>query len=185
MSAVSERALDAARAVLAMCAAHDPWFPQPSEATILAWAQQIGRTGFTRGQLVAGVVDVYAVRESGFHPLPADVINAARAVRRDQLDRADPDDRPMRDVAVPEPIAELAAAKAIPAAGAAPLDPDRVNGRIVKCPYCRAGIGNPCVSGGRVPAHDRRVTGAKAMRGYHPSRIEAAKTAQEGAVNSV
>jgi hypothetical protein len=81
-------ALNAAKAVLAKCAAYDPWFPKPSEANIIAWAEQIELTNLTLPDLLGGVTDCYRVHGSGFRPFPADVIGASRRIRSDRYDRS-------------------------------------------------------------------------------------------------
>jgi len=56
---ISPQAITTAQDVLAKCAAYDPWFPQPSQATVLAWAEEIQATNLTADDLLAGVTDVY------------------------------------------------------------------------------------------------------------------------------
>lgn len=69
---------------LAKCAAYDPWFPQPNRATVDAWAEQIGRYRLELADVLDGVTKMYADNGSGFRPLPKDLTDAARAVRRDR-----------------------------------------------------------------------------------------------------
>lgn len=87
MTGISEKALTAARLVLAKCSAIDPWFPEPSESTMLGWAEQFGLVNFDTQELLDAVSSVYARATSGFKPLPADVINAARLARQDRTAR--------------------------------------------------------------------------------------------------
>lgn len=73
---------------LAKCAAYDPWFPQPNRATVQAWAEQIARYQLDLPDVLAGVTKMYADNGSGFRPLPKDLVDAARAVRKDRSERA-------------------------------------------------------------------------------------------------
>jgi hypothetical protein len=79
---------DTAAKALAKCAAYDPWFPQPNRATVQAWAEQINRYGLDLPDVLAGVTKMYSDNGSGFRPLPRDLIDASRAVRKDRTDRA-------------------------------------------------------------------------------------------------
>lgn len=170
MTGISEKATNASRLVLAKCAANDPWFPQPSEPLILAWAEQFGIANLAVEDLLAGVTAVYAHHGSGFRPLPADIIGAARGIVRDRFERSALADRAPReqliDAKVAEHVAEIADALAMP-------DDDRplkyqrprYNPRLVDCEFCRARVGSPCVD----PATKQSV------RHYHPSRADAAK----------
>ena len=79
---------DTAAKALAKCAAYDPWFPQPNRATVQAWAEQIERYRIDLPDVLDGVTKMYADHGSGFRPLPKDLVDAARAVRRDRSDRA-------------------------------------------------------------------------------------------------
>lgn len=69
---------------LAKCAAYDPWFPQPNRATVDAWAEQIARYQLGRDDVLEGVAKMYADNASGFRPLPKDLTDAARSIRRDR-----------------------------------------------------------------------------------------------------
>jgi hypothetical protein len=79
----------AARA-LAKCAAYDPWFPQPNRATVEAWAEQIELYELHEADVLNGVTKMYADNGSGFRPLPKDLVDAARAIRRDRDARTGP-----------------------------------------------------------------------------------------------
>jgi hypothetical protein len=72
---------------LAKCAAYDPWFPNPSEAIIEAWAEQIEVHRLDLPDLLAGVTLLYSEHGSGFRPLPKDLIDSARRIRRDRMER--------------------------------------------------------------------------------------------------
>jgi hypothetical protein len=87
MTAISEHAMNTARAVLAKCAANDPWFPQPAQYTMLAWAEQFAGTNLDIDDLLAAVTAVYRDNGAGFKPLPADILKSARAIRGERADR--------------------------------------------------------------------------------------------------
>ncbi|MBZ4513805.1 hypothetical protein [Mycobacterium avium] len=108
----------AARA-LAKCAAYDPWFPQPNRATVEAWAEQIAEYQLDEADVLDGVKMAYRDNGSGFRPLPRDIVQAARQVRRERAERESDaelrarEDR--RDAALEARIAALANSKAIDA----------------------------------------------------------------------
>jgi hypothetical protein len=118
MTGLSRQSIDAAKAVLAKCAANDPWFPLPSESIVLAWAEHIARWNLSADELLEAVTVAYTGRTSGFKPLPADIIIAARQIRRDRAERESEAERRARedriDQRLAQGFAELAAAKAIP-----------------------------------------------------------------------
>lgn len=165
MTGVSEKALNAARLVLAKCSAIDPWFPQPSESTMLGWAQQFGLVNLDTQDLLDAVTSVYANATSGFKPLPADVVNAARVARQDRMARAiEPAREALDPGRVAEHVAEITATL-----GAKFNRPSRrpgANPLTVRCPWCHASPGQHCT----VPQTNRRPHG-----GAHPSRLEAAE----------
>lgn len=176
MTGVSQRALDAAKAVLAKCAATDPWFPHGGEALVLSWAEQFAIANFPVEDLLAGVTAAYAAHGHGFKPLPADILNATRAIRNDRYQRTHPRERDYtridRKADVNDVVANLAAAKSIPDKkpaweyGTSPL--------IVQCPWCRASVGAQC----HIPGDYKRVlTQTRA----HPARVEAAEKARANA----
>lgn len=108
----------AARA-LAKCAAYDPWFPQPNRATVEAWAEQIAEYKLSDADVLEGVKIAYRDNGSGFRPLPRDIVQAARAIRRDRAEQEPTAEREARedrrDAALEARIAALAASKAIDA----------------------------------------------------------------------
>ena len=79
---------DTAAKALAKCAAYDPWFPQPNRATVQAWAEQIARYQLDLPDVLDGVTKMYSDNGSGFRPLPKDLVEASRAVRKDRSERA-------------------------------------------------------------------------------------------------
>lgn len=86
----------AARA-LALCAAHDPWFPQPNRATVEAWAGQIALYGLEEPDVLEGVRLAYRDNGSGFRPLPKDIVQAARQVRAERTQRESAAERAARE----------------------------------------------------------------------------------------
>jgi hypothetical protein len=82
---------------LAKCAAYDPWFPKPSQAIVESWAEQIERYELEAPDVLAGVAKMYADNGSGFRPLPKDLTDAARAIRRERTERESDDDRRSRE----------------------------------------------------------------------------------------
>ncbi|AVP42382.1 hypothetical protein QEH38_gp81 [Mycobacterium phage LilSpotty] len=82
---------------LALCAAHDPWFPQPNRATVEAWAGQIALYGLEERDVLEGVRLAYRDNGSGFRPLPKDIVQAARQVRADRTQRESAIERAARE----------------------------------------------------------------------------------------
>lgn len=76
-----------AAAVLAKCASKDPFFPKPSAALALGWGEEFECWNLTQDELLAGVTKAYRDNGNGFRPLPKDIVDAARAVRKDKRDR--------------------------------------------------------------------------------------------------
>lgn len=72
---------------LAKCAAYDPWFPKASQATVDAWAEAISEYELALPDVLAGVKLAYRENGSGFKPLPKDIVQAARAARKDRRER--------------------------------------------------------------------------------------------------
>ncbi len=82
---------------LAKCAAYDPWFPKASQAIVDSWAEQIERYQLAWADVLAGVTKMYSDNGSGFRPLPKDLTDAARAVRRDRTERESDAERRARE----------------------------------------------------------------------------------------
>lgn len=82
---------------LAKCAAYDPWFPQPNRATVEAWAEQIAEYRLDEADVLEGVKLAYRDNGSGFRPLPADIVQKARQVRRERAERESDDERRARE----------------------------------------------------------------------------------------
>jgi hypothetical protein len=73
---------------LAKCAAYDPWFPKASQAIVTSWAEQLEIYKLELPDVLAGVTNMYSRNGSGFRPLPKDLVDAARDIRRDRMERA-------------------------------------------------------------------------------------------------
>jgi hypothetical protein len=86
-----------AAAVLAKCASKDPFFPKPSPALALGWGEEFERWNLTADDLLAGVTKAYSDNGSGFRPLPKDIVDAARAIRRDRSERESDEERRARE----------------------------------------------------------------------------------------
>lgn len=82
---------------LAKCAAYDPWFPKASQAIVDSWAEQIERYQLDAADVLAGVTKMYSDNGSGFRPLPKDLTDAARAIRRDRAERESTAERQLRE----------------------------------------------------------------------------------------
>jgi hypothetical protein len=82
---------------LAKCAAYDPWFPQPNRATVDAWAEAICEYKLGESDVLDGVKIAYRNNGSGFRPLPHDIVQAARQVRRERTEREDTATRQARE----------------------------------------------------------------------------------------
>lgn len=78
---------------LAKCAAYDPWFPKASQATVDAWGEAIEEWKLSLPDVLNGVKMAYRDNGSGFKPLPRDIVQAARTVRKDRADREGPTER--------------------------------------------------------------------------------------------
>jgi hypothetical protein len=85
---------------LAKCAAYDPWFPKPSQATVEAWAEAISEYQLDTPDILAGVKVAYRDNGAGFKPLPRDIIQAARQIRRERAERETTDQRRARENAI-------------------------------------------------------------------------------------
>lgn len=86
-----------AAAVLAKCATKDPFFPKPSPMLCLGWGEEFQKWNLSADDLLAGVSKAYSDNGNGFRPLPKDIIDAARAIRRDRSDREDDEQRALRE----------------------------------------------------------------------------------------
>lgn len=83
--------------VLAKCAAYDPYLTEPTEETACAWAEQFQMYGLDLGDLLAAVTKIYSEHGCGYRPLPKDITDAARAIRRDRTERESDAERQARE----------------------------------------------------------------------------------------
>ncbi|MCG7592415.1 hypothetical protein [Mycobacterium sp. PSTR-4-N] len=160
-----------AAAVYQACTTYDQYLPQLSEDVARAWAKTFARFGLTAEQLIRGVDAVYAERGNGYRPLPADIAQAARAIRQDERMRepAAVRDRRMEGLAAKaaEDVVALAERKGVPATTTT-FERRGINpASRVKCPWCHAGPGQPCV----IPITHKPLR----RRQFHDARIEAAQ----------
>lgn len=101
---------------------------------------------------------------------PGHIMERVRAIRREELEREPDAAREARQDAleakVAKDVAELAASKGIP--GPVKFTRREANALLVKCDWCKAGIGTACTIPG---SRDLLTKGG----GFHPARVEAAK----------
>ena len=165
-------AIDAAKAVLAKCAATDPWFPKPSRAAVQAWAEHFERTNLTLDELLEAVRTFYA-QGGDLRPKPGDIITAARVNRQDRFQR-----QPLAEIEahwdrldrrLAALIDDTAHRHSVDTALEVKYWRREANPLSVSCPWpgCRAMPGRRCTSGSR------------AMRVYHPARLEAAAAGRQ------
>jgi hypothetical protein len=157
----------AARKVLTKIGAYDPFFSKPAESILVAWTEQIAATNLTEDELLAAVAEVYRVKESGFRPLPADVLNTARRLRRERFDALPlAEQQAIRDAETRDIDAELAELEdntpAVVLAHRMPDNPAK-GPRWVRCTYCGAHPGDGCFNRGRPELK---------LGGFHPARFE-------------
>ncbi len=85
---------------LAKCAAYDPWFPKPNQATVEAWAEAIAEYQLDTADILEGVKLAYRDNGAGFKPLPRDIVQAARQIRRERAERETTAERLEREAAI-------------------------------------------------------------------------------------
>jgi hypothetical protein len=79
-----------AAAVYQACNAFDPYLPKLSMEMANAWGRTFKKFQLTLEELVAGVDRVYEEHGSGYRPLPKDIVDAARTVRREKDEKLGP-----------------------------------------------------------------------------------------------
>jgi hypothetical protein len=158
-----------AAAVYQACTTYDQYLPQLSADVARSWAKVFAYYNLSPEDALAGVDMVYTDKGAGYRPLPADIAKAARSIREDRAQREGTDQLERReqfiDTRVAEQVAELAAAKDLPA-DVKYQRPD-TNPLLVACPHCKASQYQPCTSHDGIPI--RREPR------YHPKRLEAMK----------
>lgn len=181
-----------AMGVYQACSNYDQYLPEATEPVMRAWAKVFHRYQLTAEDLTAAVDKLYAENGSGWRPLPADIAQAARAIRQERNQSGTPmshEDGQLVPAISPKPtdeerersararvdaILELARQKQLDAAdGSAGSDVFvGYNPLSVSCDHCSVPAGSHCV----VPGSDQRLT----KRRYHPSREDKAR-AEAGA----
>lgn len=74
------------------CNHFDPYLPPLSDDMGNAWGRLFERHRLSLDELLAGVDKVYDEHGSGYRPLPKDLIDAARAIRKQRRDQTGPTD---------------------------------------------------------------------------------------------
>lgn len=77
--------IEISTAVLAKCAANDPWFPAGGDGITIAWAEVFAASKLAREDLLAGVARAYRLAPDGFRPLPASIVTHAKAAYYESL----------------------------------------------------------------------------------------------------
>lgn len=158
-----------AAAVYQSCTTYDQYLPQLSADVARSWAKVFEHSRLSVEDLLAGVDKIYTDNGAGYRPLPADIARAGRVIREDRAMRESDEERHQREAAidarVAEAVAELAAAKDLPAD--VKYERPRSNPLRVKCSHCKASMFNPCTSIDGIPLR-------RAPR-YHQARVDAAK----------
>lgn len=160
-----------ATAVYQACTTYDQYLPQLSPDVARSWAKTFAYFDLQVQDLLAGVDRLYADKGGGYRPLPADIALVAREIRRERAEREPDAALSARQEALAvkavEDAAELARRKSIPVEGKFRRPP--VNYLTVKCPWCKASIGQQCT----IPGTTHKLTKVDA----HPARREAAAEA--------
>ena len=116
-----------ARAVLAKCAASDPWFPNPSTSTVYAWAEHFRSNQLSREDCLEGVRLFY--QDPGHDKVKiGDIVAKAREVRRDRAQRT-PNTEESVEAAAPSAFCKLCDEQGYV------LDPHDLYGWAVKCTH--------------------------------------------------
>ena len=183
MAQASERAVKLAKQVLAKCMAYDPHFPNPSQATLMAWAEHISLRNPDPELLLEAVTRFYDSNTDGFKPLPATITTIARDLRRDSSGRETAEQRAVREARIDAKVDGVTQLDS-PALGSSAekitleewerrhgvkfpkvvlgLDvPDGPSPLKVRCPWCRQSSGARCI----VPGTNQAL-----KNGFHDAR---------------
>lgn len=178
----SERAVAAARKVLAKIAAYDPHFPNFSQSTLMAWAEHITISNMTEDDMLDGVTKFYETATAGAKPLPASITILANAIRIERIQREPKRAREEREARRDAKLEGREYVKELDPPGgkmsmaeweerhgvrfpkvALGLDiPDGPKPLSVRCPWCRRDVGYRCVIPGsdtelKGPSHNARM----------------------------
>jgi hypothetical protein len=167
-----------AAAVYQRCNHFDPYLPPLSADLARAWGSLFAKHQLPEADALAGVDAVYDEHGSGYRPLPADIIAAARTIRQDRRMREPLEAAPTINEADPRlraAVRELAAA--IPDDEQRFRLPTHDGPRWIPCPWppCRAPAGRRCFN---------TATKRPLDAGYHPARIEAAAQARDHEISA-
>lgn len=86
-----------AAAVYQRCNHFDPYLPALTPDLARAWGALFAKHKLNEADLIAAVEVVYDENGRGYRPLPADIVKAARAIRRDRYERSDLDSAERRE----------------------------------------------------------------------------------------
>lgn len=85
MPGASDRSIGLAKEVLAKIMSYDPYFANPSQSNVMAWAEHIALRNPDREDMLNAVTRFYDTNTDGTKPMPATISNLARAVRSERL----------------------------------------------------------------------------------------------------
>lgn len=177
---VSDRTVALAKKVLAKCMAYDPHFPNPSQATVMAWAEHISIRNLPEEDMLDAVTRFYEANTQGVKPLPASITSLALDVRRCRSAAETRASREQREARIDakvegrEPVTQLPGSEKITLAEwerrhgvrfpkvALGLDvPDGPNPLSVSCPWCKQRPSYRCV----IPGSETQL-----REGFHDAR---------------
>lgn len=151
----------------------------PDEARIAAWAEVIEPHKLGQQDLLQAVRQFYEGNLAGRTISPGELIHHARQVRQERALREPDSAREARQAALDTKVAERVAERINDMAGDAftpeydrPSERRGFNPLSVRCPHCRAGVGQACMNSA--------FKGAKRHQ-PHPSRIDAAHEKENAA----
>jgi hypothetical protein len=161
---------------------YDQFLPPLQEPVARSWAKVFAHHQLSLEDLLAGVDKVYLEHGSGYRPLPADIADAARALRQNRAMREPEHTSSQRELAnaakLAREILSLAETKTIPNDDDLKIRRPTVNPLRVVCTYCHAPVARPCV---RTATKQPMRLGPR----YHPARIEAAEKHSHARVSVV
>ena len=89
----SENSIALAKKVLAKCMAYDPYFVNPSQSTVLAWAEHIVIRNPSEDDMMDAVTRFYERNTDGVKPLPASITSLASVILLERRERESDADR--------------------------------------------------------------------------------------------
>lgn len=89
-----------AAAVYQACCTYDQYLPALSPEVAKSWGKPFEQYKLSVADLLKGVDKVYAEHGSGYRPLPYDIVQAARAIRRDRTERESTEEREEREARI-------------------------------------------------------------------------------------